>query len=106
MPLTETNGPQKIADAAGIALVVSDGLVYPLSECCGASAKGSSSPTGVVCRKCYNTLPEIMGWGVSVNNENLEAELVWFLSEAVLASAEAIERAAALFAQRARAVKA
>lgn len=32
-----------------------DGTEYliPLTRCCHASGKGSESPTGVVCRRCY-----------------------------------------------------
>lgn len=94
--------PQKIADVAGIALVVADGIVYPLTECCQASAKGSDSPTGVVCRKCYSTQDEAMGWGVAVSDDNLETEMRLFLNKMVLASPDSIVGAARLFAQRAR----
>jgi hypothetical protein len=51
------------------------GYRYPLTPCCRASGKGSESPTGIVCRKCYatvdykfgtNTLPdEIVVWAVT-----------------------------------------
>lgn len=37
------------------------GIVYPLTACCGASAKGSGS--GVVCRACYRPVPATLGAG-------------------------------------------
>jgi len=48
----------------GVKLAAADGLLYLLTPCCGASAKGSGgSPTGVVCRACYLPIPAWMGWG-------------------------------------------
>jgi hypothetical protein len=37
------------------------GYLYPLTPCCHASGKGSESPTGVVCRKCYATVDSKFG---------------------------------------------
>lgn len=40
-------------------LAVRDGVVFYLTGCCQASAKGSAnSPTGVCCRACYRTIDE------------------------------------------------
>lgn len=52
-------------------LITSDGtIVYYLTECCGASGKGSDiSPTGVVCRNCYRTVPSALGAGWLVADE-------------------------------------
>lgn len=37
-------------------------IAYPLTPCCGASAKGDAmSSTGVCCRACYEELPEWAG---------------------------------------------
>ena len=35
------------------------GMFYPLTECCGASAKGSMG--AVVCRACYAEIDPLMG---------------------------------------------
>lgn len=56
-----------VAAPAGLpegTVVVADlevGVVYPLTACCGASAKGAAD--GVVCRGCYRSLPDAMGMG-------------------------------------------
>lgn len=47
------------AGVDGVKFVRCHGVIYPLTPCCNASAKGSAS--GVVCRACYEVLPE--GWG-------------------------------------------
>ena len=61
----------------GVRLASADGLLYLLTPCCQASAKGSAnSPTGVVCRACYMPIPAWMGWGVSVVNAESAVESV------------------------------
>lgn len=52
-------------------LLTSDGtIVYYLTECCGASGKGSAnSATGVVCRSCYRQVPASLGAGWLVTDE-------------------------------------
>lgn len=51
------------SDHVGI-LAVNDGIVFYLTECCRASAKGSAnSPTGVCCRSCYRAVPAALGAG-------------------------------------------
>jgi hypothetical protein len=37
----------------------SEGMRYYLTDCCGASAKGSE--VGIVCRSCYHLIPEELG---------------------------------------------
>jgi hypothetical protein len=40
--------------------------VWPLTQCCKASAKGLD---GVVCRECYNQVPEFFAhWAPTVND--------------------------------------
>lgn len=46
---------------AGVTYLGDKFVEYPLTECCGATGKGSESPTGVVCRKCYATVDAIYG---------------------------------------------
>jgi hypothetical protein len=52
-------------------LLTSDGtIVYYLTECCGASGKGSAgSYTGVVCRSCYDVVPASLGAGWLVTDD-------------------------------------
>lgn len=45
-----------------VEVALADGLAYPLTACCAASAKGSAD--GVVCRGCYAPLPA--AWGGSL----------------------------------------
>jgi hypothetical protein len=49
-------------------VAAADGIVFYLTACCRASAKGSSnSPSGVCCRECYRPVSGDMGtaWLVS-----------------------------------------
>ena len=43
----------------GVTAAMADGVVYALTPCCGASAKGSAH--GVVCRACYAPIPSVYG---------------------------------------------
>lgn len=52
----------------GVERIGKDTLLYPLTECCGASGKGAESPTGVVCRKCYKPVDAIFGDGVLLSD--------------------------------------
>lgn len=45
----------------GIAIAMSDGMIYPLTPCHQASGKGSEVPTGVVCRSCYEEVDPLYG---------------------------------------------
>jgi len=38
-----------------------NGLIYPLTPCCGASGKGGESSTGVICRNCYEEVDGLYG---------------------------------------------
>jgi hypothetical protein len=40
--------------------------VVPLTPCCNASGKGSPSPTGVVCRACYQTVSPKYGGSTEI----------------------------------------
>ena len=44
-----------------------DGYRYLLTQCCSSSGKGSDSPTGVVCRSCYE--PVGIEFGVEYEGE-------------------------------------
>ena len=43
-----------------------ENLIYPVTACCNADAKGSG--TGVVCRGCYAPLPDEYGMAFTVGN--------------------------------------
>jgi len=45
---------RKVQTNDGTTLAISMGLVYPLTACCGASAKGGEH--GIICRKCYSPI--------------------------------------------------
>lgn len=70
-------------------------IVYRLTECCGASAKGSSSGPYVVCRACYKRLPDVMGDAWEVDDSRgwqryADYVACWALSEG-MGSVEAAE---------------
>lgn len=44
-----------------------DGIIYLLTPCCGASAKGSGE--GVVCRSCYRPIPSVFGAAVAAGED-------------------------------------
>lgn len=48
-------------DGDGHRVLSQHGLLYPITDCCGASGKGSESETGVVCRSCYRTVDALFG---------------------------------------------
>lgn len=43
----------------GVSLAESDEIIYYLTACCNASAKGGQY--GVICRACHNPVPDWMG---------------------------------------------
>lgn len=43
------------------------GMLYYVSKCCGASAKGTQD--GVTCRNCYQPIPEAVGMAWMVDDE-------------------------------------
>lgn len=50
----------------------STGMIFPLTECCAASAKGSSATHGgpaVVCRRCYQEVDDAYGLSVIIDFE-------------------------------------
>lgn len=47
--------------SARVAYDATSGTVYLLTACCAASGKGGQSPTGVVCRACYQPVPGVHG---------------------------------------------
>lgn len=58
-----------MVSADGVTLVSDGTMLWYLTPCHQASAKGSSmAPTGVVCRSCYEALPEWMGDAADAND--------------------------------------
>lgn len=49
----------KIPTRSGVTIAVSDGIAYPLTPCCGASAKGLEHYVG--CRACYQEIDPSLG---------------------------------------------
>lgn len=96
--MATTATPKLLASTMVGDVVVMDGIVYLLTRCCGASAKGSAnSPTGVCCRACYAPLPESAGWAAMVDDEDGPARLAELLRPSVAQYAEKV--AADVFAQ-------
>jgi len=52
-------GNHRLGDYENIAYVESYGLVYPLTPCCQASAKGTEY--GTACRACYAEIDPVFG---------------------------------------------
>ena len=48
-------------DGGGHRVLSQHGMLYPITDCCGASGKGAKSETGVVCRSCYRTVDALFG---------------------------------------------
>ena len=49
-------------------------MVYLLTSCCGASAKGSGA--GTVCRGCYKPIADAMGWAAMSDDAGVLAALI------------------------------
>lgn len=70
MPATFATTNAICSDPIGGFLTAQDGIVYYLTDCCGASGKGSvNSPTGVCCRKCYREVDAVFGMGWLVSDD-------------------------------------
>jgi hypothetical protein len=104
--MTTTAAPQLLcSDPIGGTMMVSEGMVYYVSSCCGASAKGSvNSYTGVCCRKCYQAIPASTGMAWMANDdqawaayaEKLRPELERFTDDMVSRVREAARKASGL----------
>jgi predicted Fe-S protein YdhL (DUF1289 family) len=62
-------------------VVVSDGIVYILTPCCKASAKGGER--GVICRSCHRLLPDNAGWAALATDEEGPAALADLLRPSI-----------------------
>jgi hypothetical protein len=60
------NEPVFITNDAVGRLVRCDGIVYYLTPCCQASAKGAEC--GTVCRACYREVSDDLGWACTESN--------------------------------------
>lgn len=50
------------SDVLGGFLCMQDGMLYYVTNCCGASGKGSvNMPSGVCCRACYKDVGAVYG---------------------------------------------
>lgn len=83
MSRTIPTAPVVLASSLGGDVVVCDGIVYLLTECCSASGKGSSnSPTGICCRACYRPVDSRFGWAALVTDADVVDSLAGVLLEA------------------------
>jgi hypothetical protein len=57
----------------GATLIYSDGHLMIGTPCCGATATGSETETGVACRACYNEVAEIHGDYISAGDPDRRA---------------------------------
>lgn len=58
----------ELATNAGARFLVSDGLLMPLTDCCGATAKGLEDYVG--CRKCYEEIDPRYGDCEAIDSPN------------------------------------
>jgi hypothetical protein len=83
-------------------LVVCDGMCYYLTECCGASGKGSGE--GIVCRSCYRPVGDQYGMGWLVSDSDAWARYaLQMVGEYVGENAAVMMRAAMRIMMRAQA---
>jgi hypothetical protein len=66
MTTTTTNEPTylgtfEVWGEEDIAVYSSYGVIYPVTDCCQATAKGTS--WGICCRSCYNEVDSLFGMG-------------------------------------------
>lgn len=68
----------------GLTVALSEGLVYPLSPCCKASATGTVG--GTACRSCYRSIPTLYGscFLTSDAPEDVTRHLVEWMQELTL----------------------
>lgn len=93
--MTTTFSPRLLASTALGDVVECDGVVYLLTQCCKASAKGSGSvASGVMCRACHAELDESAGWGALAADEDGsgQAQLAALLRPSVEQFAEQVAR--------------
>jgi hypothetical protein len=76
--MTTTSTPTVVANTMSLGKVaVADGIVYLLTDCCGASATGTEQ--GTACRACYRPVPEWKGWAALADNATLAHEFARLL---------------------------
>ena len=61
------------------AVAASEGLIFFLSKCCGASATGTTG--GTACRSCYTLIDPLYGACVSVTDRFAVRDLAGYLAE-------------------------
>lgn len=54
-------------------------ILYPLTPCCSASGKGSQD--GVVCRSCYELMPDVLGDAVESGDYEAPFRVASWISE-------------------------
>lgn len=79
---TTNTAPQSLgrfdSEHGPVEWLLSDGIVYPTTICCGASAKGAED--GIVCRSCYEYIDPWFGMGFSIP-ELISGKVAIFMGE-------------------------
>ncbi len=68
-----------LATTSGARFLVSDGLLMPLTDCCGATAKGLEDYVG--CRRCYTEIDSLYGDCEAIDSPNATRVVDSILSE-------------------------
>jgi hypothetical protein len=94
--MTTFTAPTVLASTAFGSVVENDGIVYLLTKCCAASAKGSANvPSGVCCRACYAEIDRSAGWAALASDVDGtgEAQMAEMLRPSVGQFADKVARA-------------
>ncbi|MGA0848624.1 MAG: hypothetical protein ACO3RX_01615 [Chthoniobacterales bacterium] len=82
--MTDTNTPKSLGwfdDGNGaVEWFTAHGLVYPVTPCCRATAKGGEY--GIICRACYQPIDEFFGLCFD-EDEYLSGEVAGFMGKRV-----------------------
>jgi hypothetical protein len=67
---------ERIKTKSGVTIAVWEGkFAYPLTPCCGASAKGGEY--GIVCRKCYADIDPMYGMATDITTLDTWIDTWW-----------------------------
>jgi hypothetical protein len=67
MNITKTKHEHFLYDHSEVQFATDGDGFWPLTDCCGATGKGSECESGVVCRNCYEEVPS--EWGAYFSND-------------------------------------
>jgi hypothetical protein len=61
LPSVEILGRYDLGLRSPVTIARHMGIIYPLTSCCEASAKGAEE--GIICRSCYRPVSDVFGLG-------------------------------------------